>query len=235
MKTKDNLNMNKKVKGGILVEFALTIPVLVVTLYYASDVPRYSRYKSQMKNATYFAASMIQNISQNRTDKRIKHNDLKYIFVTAFLNQFNGLQQYKKDNYYPLKYNQFMSIYYIEGLPDKKARVAWCWHSGGSGENPNNIEFKDSWNSFSSCSVIKNGNGTGVAPSSIHKNLVIKEGEIKIIIEASIYSEGNGARNLGFHLLTPKKTTSSNYVYFSTVTIFTPQPLIFTNTLPTTL
>lgn len=102
--------------GGVLVEFALAIPLLVAILYFTIDIPRYQLMKTRMKNASYYACSMIQNISQVRANKTITKRDLKIISTSSFMNYFNGLRQFvPQGTYYGLTF-----LLYIKGMP--KAR-----------------------------------------------------------------------------------------------------------------
>lgn len=226
MKTKDILNMNRKVKGGILVEFALAVPVLAIILYYASDVPRYSRYKSQMKNSAYMAASMIQNISQDRNNKTISKKDLKIIGISSFLNHFNGLQQFIPfQTYYGLTF-----LLYVKGLPDGKASVIWMWDSNTPTQPPTTSSSTShtTVNTYSSSTLNVKKN---VDPHEIHKDLIIKEGEVKIILQQTI-NYGFSDKKIGFYLLTPTGSGYSQKCYFHTTIIFSPRPGLFSETPP---
>jgi hypothetical protein len=225
MKTKGIFNMNRKVKGGILVEFALAIPLLVTILYFALDAPKHSLMKSRMKNSAYFSASMIQNISQNRADKRVTKKDLAFIITSSLMNIFHGLKQFNLidssiNHCFGLSY-----IYYVKGLPNGKASVLWVWDSGSMISTPTRstgIGYGD--NGYS---IVRYK--TNVNPQEIHKDLVINEEEIKIIIDIMLCSRND--RKLGFYLLEPKGSTQA-FCFFNTVTIFKPKPGLFSETPP---
>ncbi len=89
-----HVRKNRSSSGGVLVEFALAITLLVAILYFTIDVQRYQLMKTRMKNASYYACSMIQNTSQVRANKTITKRDLKIISASSFMNYFNGLRQF---------------------------------------------------------------------------------------------------------------------------------------------
>lgn len=72
---------------------------------------------------------------------------------------------------------------------------------------------------------------TNVNPTDIHKDLVIQEGKIKIILQQVINYNLSGNK-IGFYLLNPIGRGYNKYCYFHTVTIFKPNPGLFSETPP---
>lgn len=256
MKTKDILNMNRKVKGGILVEFALAVPVLAIILYYASDVPRYSRYKSQMKNAAYIAASMIQNVTQNRTDKRIKKTDIGNISYTWGMSIWgSGRKWCVTNSYYPLGLCCVTYMGYIKGTGTNKAKIMWTTYCYTTSSTPTVSGYTSSGGSAASGASFFYGKNLNTEYDSvqINKDLKINNDEIKIIIElymcfrpsykfnastpnwTATNATSEISTRLGFYLLPAKKSvlyTTTDLGYFNTVVIFSPRPGLFSETPP---
>jgi hypothetical protein len=66
-----------------LIEFALAIPVFIAVLYYLHDAPKAKRINAKVDFCLYCAVNMLQNISQERENKRILLRDFAYIFGAA--------------------------------------------------------------------------------------------------------------------------------------------------------
>ncbi len=256
MKTKEILNINSKVKGGILVEFALAIPFLVIILYYASDVPRYSRYKSQMKNAAYIAASMIQNVSQNRGDKRIKKTDIGNISYTWGMSIWGvGRKWCITNSYYPLGFCCVTYTGYIKGTGTNKAKIMWTTYCYTTSSNPSVTAYTSSGSNASAGASFFYGKtlNTEYDSTKINKDLKINSGEVKIIIElymcfrptykfnssTASWTAANAkseiSKRLGFYLLQSKESaahSTTDLGYFNTIIIFSPRPGLFSETPP---
>jgi len=117
-----------KSSGVILIEFALAVPFLVMILYFSLDAPKHQRWKTQMKNAAYMVASMIQNVSQSRADKRIAILDFKRIAASYGTTIFGGTISggYKWgmiNSYYPLGFHCITNLFYIKGTGVNKAKI----------------------------------------------------------------------------------------------------------------
>ncbi|MBQ7673356.1 MAG: hypothetical protein IJT36_02365 [Alphaproteobacteria bacterium] len=77
-------------KGGILIEFALSIPILISLLLFVFDHYRFYELKDKIKSSTYLAASIMQQLSNSREDKQLTQNDLKRITFASCLNLFHS-------------------------------------------------------------------------------------------------------------------------------------------------
>ncbi|MBQ7673816.1 MAG: pilus assembly protein [Alphaproteobacteria bacterium] len=62
--------------GGILIEFALSVPVLITLLFFVCDHYRYYEIQSKVRTSAYLAASMIQQVANTRTTKALTLKDI---------------------------------------------------------------------------------------------------------------------------------------------------------------
>ena len=244
--SKSRKNQHKKInsKGTVLIEFAICIPIFVILLFYAHDLVRLYRYQAQTEFVTQQMVNLIQNISQNRENKKITLNDLRYCFSTAYLSCFPGTSMFYKDSGHELIYVPFIEIYYVKGLAGGKASTYYrinmqtcstsCVKPATMHCGPNS----NGW-SYSSIKYLSNTD-----PKNIHPSLKINEGEKKIIIESLFYwissyknLEGIAKSTLkeavNCYLATPTSiNSSSTHSFFHSVSIFTPKPGLFDETAP---
>ena len=241
--------LGKRSKGAILIEFAFAAPIMIMLLYYIHDLVRLKRWQSQMQFVAHQMASMLQNVSQNRTSKTITRTDIKYIYVSSYLTIFPGTTQFVYREFVPtLGYTPMIWIYYVKGNADSTASVVWAlrFHSADFPKEPNRIDC-DSKNGQRA--VVKNLKN--VAPSKIYPSLKIQPGEVKIILECQIhYSQWSGysfpdGRNcsqvspreaFGFYVYPIAPTNipgaSNDSIYFPSVVIFSPRSGLFSETAP---
>ena len=123
-KSKFNLNS----RGAILIEFAFGFSILIILIFYAHDLALLSQYNRRMKFVAEQMASMIQNVSQNRTDKRITANDLRYIFAATFQSIYPGLTMYGDGTGYRYKFGHMpaCAIVYVKGESDGNVSCKWA-------------------------------------------------------------------------------------------------------------
>jgi Flp pilus assembly protein TadG len=232
--------------GAILIEFALAIPVLIAIVYYLHDIPKYRRTWAKAEFITHEISGMIQNISQNRENKKITQNDLRYCVAAAFLSFYPGTTQF------PKSYNVFKQpgsvcgrIFYVVGNADKTASVKWCMqyqlvYEKGDNTSPRTMSITKNDNTKL---MVKTKNN--VEPSEIYSKLSINPGETKVIIENAMYfskatdlkltdghtwADFSPSEVYGFLFLTPKPYSNTNYFIFHV--IFTPNPGLFDETPP---
>jgi hypothetical protein len=254
--TKSSTYSNKSVrkllssKGAILIEFAISIPVLVALMYYMHDLPKLARIHERMEFCAHCMVNLLQNCSQNRENRRITANDIRYAVAAAFLTIYPGMTMYETSAR-RFRYGHFPHywIYYIVGESDGTASMAWSitgWTDMGGGVvNPNRICVEYHINSSHSKSTVTYGKKKN--PSLIYPGLTIKPGEKKIILECALcyhddmgtqygFTDGRLIANVpakkafGFWILPIKATRSS--VFFNKAVIFTPKPGLFSETPP---
>ena len=237
-------------RGSIIIEFAICMPILIILLFYINDLVRIKRYYAQTEFMAQQFANIIQNISQNRPNKTITLNDMRYASALSWLSLYPGTTMYHTDertnSAHELSHFPWHFIYYVEGLPGGKASVRWLRYPFlQTGTNPKEVQCNSKTESQYMHGSVVNW-GTNVEPSSIYPTLKINEGEAKIIVECHLHasnismssndynpSDDNRAcarKAFRLRLVTPKTANSNRY--FNSVVIFSPKPGLFTDQRP---
>ncbi len=228
-------------RGVVLIEFAFCMPILIILLFYINDLVRIKRYYSQTEFVGQQIANILQNISQNRTDKKIKSTDLKYAMALANQTMFPGKTMFKEGSGRPLVYTPWIFVYFI-AQGNTNGTASEIWHKAMYSlhtQTPSGITCTTGYTDRTSVGHSK----TNVDPSQIHPSLKIGQ-DPKIIIESAIYFDyGSGnpydytpsgqkvyaKQAMGLHLTKPKLRS---YCFFNSVVIFTPKPGLFSETPP---
>ena len=237
-------------KGAILIEFAVCMPILIISLFYINDLVKLKRYYAQTEFVAQQAANMIQNISQKKSNKKISKQDLQHIFTLATLtiypdNNFCSIKQGHKHGHFGEIF-----LYYVQGNTNGTADVLWGYniqtYKNGLDPSAIGVGSREELNSRSHVKIL-----TGASPQDIWPTLKIGLGDKKIILECCIdytntsgykLNNGNGcdtvspSKIFGFNLITPKGTkregSTADFAYFNSVVIFTPKPGLFDKTPP---
>ncbi len=198
--------------------------------------------KNQMNSVATNMVNLIQNVSQNRTNKRITLEDLKYCLISPYLKIFPNTSIYSTGSHnYILGYAPLVLIVCVKGNNDATASVKWSRriHTADNSSSPAQISI-DTRNDRS---LIKTA--TNVVPSKIYPTLTIEPGETKIIIECSLhysqwyqyyFTDGRPTSSVspreafGFYLLSNLPHTQE--LYFQSVVIFTPKSGLFDDNVP---
>ncbi len=224
-------------KGAILIEFAFCLPVLMVLIYYIYDLARLKRYYSQTEFVAMQIAQQLQNILSTRESKTITASDIRNINALAWLSVFPGTSMYYQGSGFPLGYTWYTHIYYVKGLADGKAScMTRCYVTGtySSSRNPSSVSVSILTNTNPGSLI---SNKQNVHPSAIYPSLTINEGEVKVIVEATlcsinssnVFKTSNGTsltakKAFGFYLLNPSSKNGTVSHFFNSVVIFTPKP-----------
>ncbi|MBE6447602.1 MAG: hypothetical protein E7015_03940 [Alphaproteobacteria bacterium] len=222
---------------------------MIMLLYYIHDLVLLKQIQRRMHFCTLCAVSMMQNVSQNRTDKKITKEDLDRIFkasyMTVFSNPHDVCSKWSGKGWSGSDITYFAPlVILVEGTGDNQCKVNWyCWvdimqtyatinkyakvTSGGFGSST----------AFSLCYKNVGSIGQSRSASDFYPDLKIQKGEIKIIVETNIqYDRGKSIKELlGFYLISPSKypgCTSRQNPYFLNYVIFSPRPGIFDPTTP---
>jgi len=116
-------NWKNRSKGGILMEFAISVPVLIMITYYVHDLPKYARMQKKMEFCAHCFVSMLQNISHG---EKITRQHIKNALSAAYVVVFPGKTEYGTGSRrMPLGYFPHAWIYCVKGLPNGKASVVW--------------------------------------------------------------------------------------------------------------
>lgn len=239
--------LHKSCRGSVLIECAIVLPVLLATLYYAVDSPRYERFTFNMKKTGYLMVSMMQVLTPSNKNGFISLAEIKRITSTAFLSFFGDAnKQFSTSSSPPYKYKLGYRgqtlIFCIKGTSDGRAAILWAVDAGhiSTYSNPQSVQHSH----YSSRSLIKTPLSIPVDPITIHHQLRIKPGELKIILDVSLASgpeesflngtpssSRSSSVKFGFACFPPSKRTNSTY--FNNVIIFTPKGNAFKDTPPT--
>ncbi|MDR1235406.1 MAG: hypothetical protein LBJ96_00205 [Holosporaceae bacterium] len=200
-----------------------------------------ARMREKVKFVGYEMANILQNISQNRVDKKITKDDIKHAVAAAYLSVYQGKTMYTTSRLCtPLGHASSGNLYCVKGLENGNASVIWChrWHSANNSPSPAEITIENR----DSRSIVNMGSNS---PSKIYPDLRIQKGEMKILVEVCFhYSKSSGygftdsrmcadvssKTAFGFFVLNPPRKGDS--IYFNTVVIFTPKPGLFDDTAP---
>lgn len=240
-------NRYKKInsKGTVLIEFAICIPILIILLFYVNDLIRIRRLYSQTEFVGQQIVNMIQNISQKRSDKKLKREDISNIFALACQTIYPGTTMFVQEKGFEFAHTPLFKLYYVQGLNGNKASCKWRIGADSYALTYNNPDLLN--NCYTYASTDSAGSSvrykTEVIPSEIYPTLKIDSGVNKIILEIAIlrdssnknYGKGSITDKQAFslHLVNPKKRTWDRYLYFFTsVIIFTPKPGLFDETPP---
>jgi hypothetical protein len=201
--------------------------------------------KERMEFCAHCAVNMFQNISHNRSDKKITLQDYKYISGVASLPFFGGGERQYEIGTTRRYYDGLLfglTLYFIKGTGTNIAQIMWCvanyyyrnpserevvTHTETTPIHGNNLlqakKIKQNYNSH-----------------EIYPGLTIKSGEIKIIVDAYLYidiklQKPNGNKvdphpwkffvlNLQPDAIVPDGTKRG---YFHTIVAFTPKSGLF--------
>lgn len=238
-------------RGAVLVEFAVCMPILIILLFYIHDLVRIKRYYSQTEFVAQQMANIIQNISQKRENKKITAEDLGYAVALAYQTIYPGTTMFWQGNGLPLVHVPHPIIYYVKGNDDGTATTVWAkafWTNRETDISPTTIQSATQTTTHDLSHI---NMGTNLTPSQIYPTLKIKEGKVKIIVEAIIFfhsdfkdingKSGYTSRKVfGCHLISPKRWHDNGLFndenrggYFHSVVTFTPKSGLFNETAPT--
>ena len=185
--------------GGILIEFAFSIPILIILLLFACDHYRYYELKDKIKASVYLAASMVQQLGNTRTNKQLTPEDFGRITFASGMNFFHGNTMFDP---WPLGIYYVVDCFWVKRI------------------NNNNYQFQECAGSSARDGIPPAKMGRCYAVSTIdlatvksmHPDLECnKDGEERVLVECTYKRKYKAAFNksqLGFFILNPQTTTS---------------------------
>ena len=214
------LRLRRPFNGGILIEFTFSIPVCIALLFLVNDHYRFYELRSKVRTSTYLAASMIQHVTNTRTDKQLTKADLQRISYASCLNLFHTNSMFKP---WPLGIYYAMFTHYVKRVNSNSYQCQESCATMSSGNAPNNGSMCCWCNSYTmSLSQIQ----------AKSPNLVCdKDGEERVIIACHYRKHSSFSKNkLGFFILEPKTRkgldAQTNNFFIYEVTIV-PKPGLF--------
>jgi hypothetical protein len=197
----------QKVKGGVLVEFSFSVPLLIMVMFFALDVPLAYRISSKLQKTSELYAQMLLNIIEKKPSRKLTSDDLKNISKAVGLT-FTGVNGSgaKPNNQYPF----FLSTHITCIKCDQTTGtfvIKWNMHiqndlkTGNVTSTPNDYTYSINISSKD----ITSFNGS-------LKNFRTYLGELKLLIETVAWHDGLGRGfNQKFYLLSiPGKTKNQN-------------------------
>ena len=179
--------------GSILIEFAFSIPIIILLLFFANDHFRIYELQNKLKTSAYLATSMFQQITNIRSDKQLTSNDIARIAYASCLNFFHT-----NTMFYPWQFGIFYSIDFF-----------WVKR-----ENENKYQYQNGWGSLergnSPLSIAKSGSNTTTKTLSqivqLHPDLVCdNDGDERVLFVSAYRMKNNFNKSkLSFFMLNPK-------------------------------
>ncbi len=195
---------------------------MIILLLFVHDNYRFYELKSKLKSSAYLVASMIQQLSNTRSDKQLTSTDLAHIVYASCLNLFHSNSVFNPS---PFGIYYDIEFVWVKRISNDSYQYQSCYAGTGSGKSPSTIN-KGCQQSVST----KTKNQIQI----IDPNLICeKDGDERLLIEACYrrrYSTFN-KKQLGFFLLEPKTMQSSldwsTNNFFIYHLVITPKPGLF--------
>ena len=207
--------------GGILIEFAFSIPILIVLLLFVCDHYRYYELKSKVKAGAYFAAAMIQQLNNAKTDKQLTLSDLVRITYASSLNLFHTNSMF---NPWPLGLYQAGEYFWVKRINQNSYQLQYCWSTTYNWNRDKSPDKMDK--SFGSVYTM-----TASEVEEKYPNLIChKDGEERLLIGCVYKKAYNSIKSkLGLFLIEPGSKVRSDIhgVCFDYYMVITPKPGLF--------
>jgi hypothetical protein len=215
----------QKVKGGVLVEFSFSIPLLIMVMFFALDVPLAYRISSKLQRTSELYAQILLNIIEKKPSQKLTENDLKNISKAIGLT-FTGVigSVARPNNQYPFYLSTYITCIQCDQTTGSFV-IKWNMHiqndlkTGVISSIANNYTYsinisKEDITSFSTLSSLK--------------DFKIYKGELKLLIETVAWYSGTGRGfNQKFHLLSiPGKTKSNSRILGDRYAVVTPSETV---------
>jgi hypothetical protein len=168
----------KNLKGGIVVEFAFAVPLLIMVLYFCMDVPQVYRITANLQRTSELYAQLLLNVIKMRISKELTQLDLKNISqVVGFT--FTGIEKGLNHPFYLSTY-----ITYIEGSGSDKMKVKWCVHLKNK-LSTTSVDVETERYDYSAIQA----STTQLSSIKSLSGFAIQKGEFKLLIETVIWCD----------------------------------------------
>lgn len=175
-------HVSRRSLGVILIEFAFSIPIFLILIYYLHDLPKMRLMQRKMQFVAYETAAILQHLAEQKAgtaDPALTSSDFMSAMRIAYLSIFFG-NTMNSNGGFPLGYFPHMGIIFMKGVALNNAQIIWfgrIWGGHGTGM------LKNQWQPY--CSPIRvssNMNTTKIASW-----LTINSGEFKIFLDCCLY------------------------------------------------
>ncbi len=211
----DNLlPVRKNHEGGILIEFTFAVPVCITLLFFINDHYRFLELRNKVKASAYLAASMVQNITNTRSDKQITKQDLARIAYASGLNFFHTNSMFAP---YPLGVYYMVYFSYVKRISSNEYQISDSFWSSLVTTHEAKLGY--------SAVMTKTKDYVQKVPELVCQN----DGEEKLAIHCTYRIEN---KNLGFLIRQPKSFPFSTPFVGSSASfvgkvVITPKPGLF--------
>ena len=220
-------------RGGILIEFVFSIPIVITLIFFVNDHYRFFELKNKLKSSAYLVASMVQNINNVKSDKQLTLTDIKMICFASSLNLFYTNSMFPP---YPIGIKQCVYFHYVKRISRNEYKVQQIWTNAE--ENTTSVN------------TIRGGMTSGTNLQTWELSKVIdrcsglecfNDGEERLLInvwyDSNVwldpikYQENAVNRRLGLFILRPiwgrNGYQTDNKGNFSYLLVITPKPGLF--------
>ncbi|MBQ7674330.1 MAG: hypothetical protein IJT36_07450 [Alphaproteobacteria bacterium] len=212
--------------GGILIEFAFSVPIIIALLFFINDHYRFYELKDKVKSSAYLFASMIQQITNNRTDKQISMNDIRRMLYASCLNLFHTNSAFTPS---PFGILLNVCLYHVKRISNDSYQFqAITVHTDHFRQMQyENVADSIPIRTWSYSRMIEK------CPSLDRSDMAIdKDGDEKLLIECFYVKDSSYSnKKLGFLILKPVFSSSTRYIVyrgnFAYRIVITPKPGLF--------
>ena len=215
-KTSESNKFRSTYHGGILIEFAFSIPILISLLFFVNDHFRFYELKNKIKTSAYLAASMLQQLKNTKANKQLTKQDLAKITYASCLNLFHT-----NSMFYPWSLGILyrVNFYHVKREAQNNYNYFFCSIDTGNG----GINFGNGM--YISPFVYRNYTQTQV--EAIHADLICnKNGDERLLIECCYVQVGFFKSKLGFFIIEPKENKNLN-ILMKYKLVIVPKPRLF--------
>lgn len=199
-------------RGGVLIEFAFSVPILIILLFFLLDHYRFYELREKLKASTYLAASMVQQIKNTKADKQLTSADFHHIGLASSLNFFhihNMFSPWASGIYY------IAHFHYVKKIDNDNYEYQKCFGATDRGV----------------CEYVSQKTSSQV--QEMHPDLICSNiGDERVLIECCYRMARNDFKKsmLGFFVLNPQMITGTDGMtnnFFIYKLIITPKPGLF--------
>ncbi|MBQ7674316.1 MAG: hypothetical protein IJT36_07380 [Alphaproteobacteria bacterium] len=188
-------------------------------MFFTCDHYRLYELRNKAKASAYLTASIIQQLTNTRTDKTLTSRDFACIVYAYSLNFFHTNTMFN-----PWKFGMYCAadVFWIKRISDNSYQCQNCFGTSSIGISPSEMR--------KSCGSITTKTKKEI--SSMHPDLVCeKDGDERVLIEYCYRKATSfNKQKLGLFILEPRTTRNINNtadnVFFYTLVI-TPKPGLF--------
>ena len=192
-------------------------------MFFALDHYRFYELRSKIKASTYLAASMLQQVTNLRSEKNLTINDLRRITATSCMNLFHTNAAYEP---WPFGIYFSLDLYWAKKVGDDRYIFQHPWAQTTNGRSPNTIRKSGNISATTYTDTY-----TEAQIKAIHEDLVCEKNNEERVLVTCCYRKADGynKKKLGLYILEPKSHNKMNRTgtVFMYELVITPKPGLF--------